>query len=128
MKFTIEHLGIMSRDPRALAEWYISVLGFFKLYEPEGEGMPVFVKEDNGVVIEFFSKPESYSYPDDMSRKNQHLCLYVDDFDGAVAHLEEAGTVFPDSHMDIFMGGKVRFFQDPEGNWIHLVHRPVKPW
>lgn len=128
MKFTVEHMGIMADNPRKLADWYCGVLGFVELFSPEGENMPVFTGDGKGVVLEFFRKGESYIYPAPDQRKNQHISLAVEDFDKAVAHLESSGITFADKAVDIFMGGKVRFFQDPEGNWIHLVFRPVMPW
>jgi len=128
MRFTIEHFGIMAENPRPLADWYVGVLGFSELFEPEGEGMPLFIRDEKGTVIEFFQKPDSYVYPGDSERKNQHLSLSVSDFDRAVSTLEEAGVRFSAEPFSIFMGGRVRFFQDPEGNWIHLVYRPEMPW
>lgn len=128
MKFTIEHLGIMAENPRSLADWYITVLGFRELYEPEGKGMPVFVRDEKGVTLEFFQKPDFYEYPGDEARKNQHLSLSVSAFDQAVTALEGAGVIFNDDPFTIFLGGRVRFFQDPEGNWIHLIYRPEMPW
>ncbi|MBN2656810.1 MAG: VOC family protein [Spirochaetales bacterium] len=128
MNFNIEHLGIMAENPRFLADWYISTLGFSELFQPEGEGMPVFIRDGNGVTLEFFSKPESYVFSGGDLRKNQHLSLSVPDFDRAVAELEKAGVCFNDEPFTIFMGGRVRFFRDPEGNWIHLIYRPEMPW
>lgn len=128
MKFTIEHYGIMSENPSELAAWYCNVLGFKELFKPAGEGMPVFIKDENENVLEFFQKPESFSYPEIQERKIQHLSLSISDFDDAVSYLESKGILFSEKPFTIFMGGKVRFFQDIEGNWIHLIYRPEMPW
>ena len=128
MEFTIEHYGIMSENPLSLAAWYCHVLGFKDLFKPSGEGMPVFIKDENDNVLEFFQKPEAFNYPDSQERKIQHLSLSISDFDEAVSYLESKRIVFAEDSFTIFMGGRVRFFQDIEGNWIHLIYRPEMPW
>ncbi len=128
MQFIIEHYGIMSENPALLASWYCDVLGFRKLFKPSGEGMPVFIEDENENILEFFQKPEPFQYPDMQERKIQHLSLSISDFDEAVSYLESKGIVFAEEPFTIFMGGRVRFFQDIDGNWIHLIYRPEMPW
>lgn len=128
MKFSVEHWGIMSENPPVLAGWYQEVLGFSELFVPEGQSSPVFVRDDTGVVIEFFSPPPNFNFPVDEERKNQHISLSISDFDEAVSYLESKGIVFREKSFTIFSGGRVRFFQDPEGNWIHLIYRPEMLW
>jgi len=128
MHFAIEHFGIMAADPMKLARWYQDVLGIGILFVPEGSTAPVFVKDESGFIIEFFSMPPGFSHPEDAVRKAQHVCLTVPDFDKAVEDLESKGVVFKEEEFSIFQGGRVRFFQDPEGNWIHLVYRKQVPW
>lgn len=128
MKYKIEHFGIMTPNAGDLARWYQDVLGFKHLFTPPGVESPVFVKDESGYIIEFFPMPEGFSHPEDQIRKAQHLCLAVEDYDEAVSDLESKGVVFKEEGFSIFQGGKVRFFQDPEGNWIHLVYRTQVPW
>jgi glyoxylase I family protein len=128
MKYSIEHLGIMSRNPGELALWYQDVLGFDHLFVPPDQTAPVFVRDGGGCIIEFFPMPEDFKHPGDQVRKAQHVCLAVDDYDDAISDLEEKGVVFKEEGFPIFQDGKVRFFQDPEGNWIHLVYRSQVPW
>ncbi|MDC7234740.1 MAG: VOC family protein [Spirochaetales bacterium] len=128
MKYRIEHYGIMTPDAAGLAAWYQDVLGFEHLFVPPGVESPVFVRDEGGCIIEFFPMPEGFKNPEDQVRKAQHLCLAVDNFDEAVADLESRGVVFKEEGFSIFDDGKVRFFQDPEGNWIHLVYRVRTPW
>ena len=128
MNYSIEHFGIMSADPKNLARWYQDVLGFSHLFIPPGSDAPVFVKDKSGFIIEFFSMPEGFRHPEDSVRKAQHVCLTVNDFDKAVADLERRGVNFPEDGFSIFQDGRVRFFQDPEGNWIHLVYRKQVTW
>ena len=128
MKFTVEHWGIMAEDPGTLAEWYQNVLGFEELFIPEGKTSPVFVKDEKGLVIEFFSKTPGISYPEDSVRKIQHLSLSVGNFDEAVDFLESKGVQFKEKPISLFGDARALFFQDPEGNWIHLIYRPEMPW
>lgn len=128
MKYRIEHFGIMSRNPAELAKWYQDVLGFDHLFVPPGKMAPVFVRDEGGCIIEFFSMPEDFKHPEDHIRKAQHICLGVDDYKNAVSDLEKKGIVFKEDGFPIFQDGMVRFFQDPEGNWIHLVFRTQIPW
>ncbi|QEN08505.1 VOC family protein [Oceanispirochaeta crateris] len=128
MKYCIEHIGIMSRNPLELAQWYQDVLGFNQLFIPPEENTPVFVRDQGGYILEFFSMPEGFKHSEDQVRKAQHLCLTIDDYDKAVKDLESKGVLFKEDGFTIFQEGKVRFFQDPEGNWIHLVYRKKIPW
>lgn len=128
MTYSIEHFGIMSPNPAELAAWYKDVLGFDHLFIPPGAEAPVFMKDKSGYIIEFFSMPEGFKHPEDQIRKAQHVCLTVEDYDKAVSDLEGKGVVFKEEGFPIFQDGKVRFFQDPEGNWIHLVYRTKIPW
>ena len=128
MRFSVEHWGIMSENPPALADWYKDVLGFSELFIPEGQSTPVFIRDEKGVVIEFFPMGPDFIFPEDGVRKNQHISLSISDFDEAVSYLESRGVIFKEEPFTIFSGGRVRFFQDPEGNWIHLIYRPEMPW
>jgi len=128
MKYSIEHFGIMSANPKELAGWYQDVLGFTNLFIPPGSDAPVFVRDKSGCIIEFFSMPEGFRHPEETVRKAQHVCLSVANYDQAVEDLESRGIVFKEEGFSIFQDGKVRFFQDPEGNWIHLVYRKQVPW
>ncbi|MDC7240798.1 MAG: VOC family protein [Spirochaetales bacterium] len=128
MKYSIEHFGIMAEDPAALAAWYQDVLGFDELSIPPGMTTPVFVRDRSGFIIEFFQMPEGFRWPEDQIRKAQHLCITAEDYEQTLKDLESKGVVFREEGVDIFQGGKVRFFQDLEGNWIHLVYRKQVPW
>ena len=77
-------------------------------------------------MIEFIPCPEGQS----LSEKDQrlHLAIAVDDFESEQQRLQEAGVNFPEPPRDIANDGKIQFFQDPEGNWLHLVYRPKAPW
>ena len=60
--------------------------------------------------------------------KRVHFAIAVEGFDQAVNQLTNAGVEFPAPPLELFKGGKALFFQDPEGNWLHLIYRPELPW
>ena len=128
MKYSIEHFGIMAEDPAALASWYQDVLGFDELFIPPGAAHPVFVRDSSGFIIEFFKMPGGFKHPDDQIRKAQHLCITAENYEETLKDLKSKGVEFPEDGFDIFQDGRVRFFRDPEGNWIHLVYRTQVPW
>ena len=63
MEFQIEHLGLPSRDPRSLKDWYVSALGARVLYESGQEPPTYFVLLAGGPMIEIYagdaSRPET---------------------------------------------------------------------
>jgi catechol 2,3-dioxygenase-like lactoylglutathione lyase family enzyme len=121
----IEHIGVMAKDPVALAEWYVQVLQFREIFRVEN--IPaVFVAGEKEGMIEFIPYPEGQALLDKDQRV--HLAIGVDDFESAQQRLQEAGVEFPEPPRDIANGGKIQFFPDPEGNWLHLVYRPKAPW
>ena len=120
----IEHWGIMARDPVSLSRWYSDALDMSEYVRASDDG-PVFVIDRKGGIIEFFPVQNGVSYPPDTDRKVSHIAIGVEDFDTAVARIRDAGGELAPETINIFDGGKVRFFRDPEGNWLHLVWRPA---
>jgi catechol 2,3-dioxygenase-like lactoylglutathione lyase family enzyme len=57
----------------------------------------------------------------------RHIALRVDAMDAAKAELEKRGVKFNEEIRPAAGGGKVLFFEDGEGNLLHLVERP-KDW
>jgi catechol-2,3-dioxygenase len=80
---------------------------------------------DNGQLLELIPDQSENQVPN--KDKRFHLAIKVNDFNEALAKLR-AEKVETETSFDIFRGGKVVFFQDPEGNWLHLIFRPENPW
>ena len=53
----------------------------------------------------------------------RHVALRVDSIEGAKAELEKSGIRFTEEVKPAGGGGCVLFFQDAEGNLLHLVER-----
>ncbi len=123
----IEHIGVMTKSPATLAEWYIQTLGFREIFRTQGDNPIVFIAGAQSGIVEFIPYKNEADAPKAKDRR-MHLAIAVDDFDRAMSQLTSAGVEFPDPVIELFHGGKAIFFQDPEGNWLHLVYRPEAPW
>ncbi len=115
----IEHVAIASPDPQKLAQWYVETLGFVINYN---SGRTVFVKAPNGSMIEIISS-EGARPPQTLKDPGfRHMALAVSDFEAAYAKIKAAGVKFVSEPVDS-KGVKVVFFEDPEGNYLHLLKR-----
>ena len=125
MKFAIEHIAIPAADPVALKSWYERVLGAKTVFE-NGEHPPTCLISLGNVWLEIY-KAEA-GLPGRGNNKLagfRHLALRVDALDAAKAELEKRGEKFTEAIRPAGGGGKVLFFEDGEGNLLHLVERPA---
>lgn len=125
MQFLVEHIGLPSRDPQALHEWYVRVLDGTVLWQDAA--VPVyFVRLAGGTMLEICPCQRSSADTGDNSVSGlRHLALQVESLDTARAELEERGVQFTEPVKPAGGGGRVQFFADPEGNLLHLVERPA---
>ncbi len=121
----IEHVGVLAENPEKLAQWYERVLNFQVIYTSNDSRPTIFLAGDNGQLLELIPDQSENQVPN--KDKRFHLAIKVNDFNEALAKLR-AEKVETETSFDIFRGGKVVFFQDPEGNWLHLIFRPENPW
>ncbi|TXT51463.1 MAG: Glyoxalase/bleomycin resistance protein/dioxygenase [Spirochaetes bacterium] len=126
--YTIEHVGIAADDTAALASWYEQALGFSEFFRTEGEQPTIFLEDGSGTAVEIFARNKAESKPGFDHRTGMHLAIAVEDFDAAVADLEHRGVIFLGEPKQVFFSGRAWFFADPEGNRLHIVHRPTTPW
>jgi len=119
MVIGIEHVAIASPDPRKLAQWYVETLGFVINYD---SGRTVFVKAPNGSMFEIITS-EGTRVPQTLKDPGlRHVALTVGDFEAAYEKIKAAGVRFVSEPLDS-KGVKVVFFEDPEGNYLHLLKR-----
>jgi glyoxylase I family protein len=127
LNYRIEHFGIAARDPRTLANWYLQTLGGRETWENGQTPPAVFVELAGGLILEIY--PASGSHPEVITLNGnagwRHLALRVGHLESARDQLQAAGVRFPDPIKPAGGGGRVLFFQDPEGNLLHLVERPT---
>lgn len=128
LSYTIEHIGVGTVDVELLAAWYAKVLGFREFFRTTSVPPVIFMEDAAGQKLEVFPRKPGDPVPAPGSRTGMHLAIVVTDFEAAVADLEEKGVNFTGEAFGIFSAGRARFFADPEGNLIHIVHRPQLPW
>jgi glyoxylase I family protein len=125
VNFALEHIGLPARAPAALKDWYARSLEARLVFEnPEA---PAFLlRLPGGAMIEIYGAEASI--PEVSNNKLggwRHVALRVDSIDDAQSELERRGVRFAEPSKPAGGGGRVLFFQDPEGNLLHLVERPA---
>jgi glyoxylase I family protein len=115
----IEHAAIAAADIAALAEWYVTVLGFKISYQSSNA---TFVKAADGSQIEIIRAEGDRAVTTLKSPGLRHVALTVSDFDKTYESLKQANVNFLADPQES-KGTKVVFFTDPEGNILHLIQR-----
>lgn len=114
-----EHTAIASPDPEKLGQWYAKHLGCHINHRYDGN---VFVKAPNGAMLEIIPSEGPRASQGMKAPGFRHLAVLVDDFDAARQQLAREGVSFLAEPINI-KGNRLVFFQDPDGNLVHLVHR-----
>jgi glyoxylase I family protein len=120
----VEHLGLPARDPAALKDWYAQMLGAKVVFD-NGQTPPAFLLAlPGGVMIEIYGGDSALPQISDNKLNGwRHVALRVASVAAAKAELEQRGLKFTEEIKPAGGGGRVLFFQDPEGNLLHLVER-----
>lgn len=125
-EFSLEHVGLAARDTTELKDWYQHVLDARVIFS-NGEKPPAFIMQlPGGAWIEIY--PGLFSAKETADNKLQgwrHLALRVESIEAAKHELESKGVRFGEAAKPAGGGGRVLFFQDCEGNLLHLVERPA---
>ena len=126
MNFSVEHLGLPASDPAALKDWYVRMLGAKVVFD-NNQAPPAFLLALPGqLMIEIYGGNSSLPQTSDNKLNGwRHVALRVDSVAAAKTDLETRGQKFMEEIKPAAGGGKVLFFQDPEGNLLHLVERPA---
>jgi glyoxylase I family protein len=114
----LEHTAIASPDPERLAAWYVKHLEFHINFSYAGN---FFVKAVNGSVLEIIPAEGERIEQAAKAPGIRHLAIAVDDFDAASAALAASGVELGNP-IEI-KGNRLIFFNDCDGNLIHLIHR-----
>ncbi len=115
----LEHTAIATPDPEKLAQWYVDKLGFVINYRYGGN---VFVRAPNGSMLEIIPS-EGNRAPQTLSDPGiRHLAIMPDDFDAAHEELKSKSVKIIS---DVLQKGANRllFFEDLDGNYLHLIER-----
>jgi glyoxylase I family protein len=128
MNLSLEHIAIPATNPIALKKWYERVLGARPIWD-NGQNPPVCLIElPGGAWLEIYATDLPLADRGNHKLAGfRHLALRVDSIDAAKADLARRGVKFDDEIRQAAGGGRVLFFNDGEGNLLHLVERP-KDW
>jgi glyoxylase I family protein len=124
MNISVEHIAIPAADPVALKNWYERVLGAREVFN-NGRNPPTCLISLANTWFEIYAAEKFL--PDTANNKLagfRHLALRVDSLDAAKVELEKGGVKFSETERPAAGGGRVLFFEDCEGNLLHLVERP----
>jgi glyoxylase I family protein len=122
MLFTgLEHTAIASPDPRRLAQWYVDTLGFVINYEYDGN---YFVKAPNGAMLELIPAEGDAVATRMKTPGIRHIAVMVSNFDAAHEELKAKSVNFLTGPLDL-KGNRLVFFEDGDGNILHLIARPA---
>lgn len=122
MLFTgLEHTAIASPDPKRLAQWYVDTLGFVINYEYDGN---YFVKAPNGAMLELIPSEGGAVATKMKTPGIRHIAVMVSDFDAAHENLKAKNVKFLTGQLDL-KGNRLVFFEDGDGNILHLISRPA---
>jgi glyoxylase I family protein len=125
MNFSIEHIAVPAVDPAALKDWYVRVLGA-RLVLDNGQNPPVCLLALGGTCLEIYAADSPLAGRGDNNLAGwRHVALRVDSLDAARGELTRRGVKFDKEIRPAAGGGKVLFFEDNEGNLLHLVERPA---
>ncbi len=124
MNLSVEHIAIPAADATALKNWYVRSLGARVIFD-NGQNPPTFFVALSNVWFEIYAAETSSL----LTQNNKlagfhHLALRVDSIDAAKNELEKRGVKFTEQIKPAAGGGRVLFFEDCEGNLLHLVERP----
>lgn len=117
----LEHTAIASPNPKQLAEWYRDHLEFVINFEYDGN---YFVRAANGSMLEII--PSQGDRPSNLMRDPgiRHLAIDVEDFDAGLATLQQKNVKFIAEPFNN-QGNRLVFFNDCDGNILHLISRPA---
>ncbi|MGA7410809.1 MAG: VOC family protein [Bryobacteraceae bacterium] len=115
----LEHMAIASPNPKQLAEWYVETLGFRINFEYDGN---FFIRAQDGGMIEIIPSQGERSEALPRTPGLRHLAISVDDFDAAYSHLQTLGVKFTGEPC-VNRGNRLVFFNDLDGNLVHLIQR-----
>lgn len=126
MNFSVEHIAIPSPNPAALKNWYERVLGARTIFD-NGQNPPtVLIALPGGGWFEIYA---SEGGPENRGNNKlagfRHIALRVESLDAAKVELEKRGVKFSETERPAAGGGRILFFEDCEGNLLHLVERPA---
>ena len=125
MNVALEHVAVPAINPVALKQWYERVLGAREIFNNGQTPPTLLIALPGGGWFEIYAAEKASPERGDNRRQGfRHAALRVDSIDEAKAELEGRGVRFAAETRPAAGGGRILFFEDGEGNLLHLVERP----
>ena len=125
MNISIDHIAIPSPKPVALRDWYVRVLGAREIFNNGQQPPTLLMALPGGGWFEIYAAEGT---PENRGNNKlagfRHVALRVASIDATKVELEQRGVKFSEEIRPAAGGGRVLFFEDLEGNLLHLVERP----
>jgi glyoxylase I family protein len=115
----LEHTAIASPDPKRLADWYCEHLEFHINFT---YSVFYFVKASNGSMLEIIPSEGDAIPAGFKSPGIRHLAIEVTDFDAAYENLKSKNVKIVVEPYET-QGNRLVFFEDCDGNVLHLIKR-----
>jgi len=121
-------LGIVAKDPDAMAAFYGDVLGFKELDLMKAPGMRIrpFAVGDSVIkIVSMKNQPELNAAPGGLSGATgmRYVTIRVSNLPEIVAAAEAAGAKIALPVTELAPGISIAMVEDPDGNWVELVHQ-----
>ena len=112
--FAFDHVHLISREPKAAAQWYVEMFGAVP-----GMNGSFKVADLPGVNLRFSETPKTAGT---QGRSLDHIGFEVDDLEGLCRRLEAQGVVFDRPYYERVdeLDIAYAFLTDPEGTYIEL--------
>jgi len=125
MNFALEHIAVPATHPAALRDWYVRVLGAREIFTNGQEPPTCLLALRGGGWLEIYAAESRLAENGNNKLAGwRHVALRVESLEAAQAELENRGVKFEEEPRPAAGGGRVLFFEDAEGNLLHLVERP----
>jgi lactoylglutathione lyase len=111
------------QDPECSARFYCDNFGFAQTFRWPEEGALEFAflrLGETGIGIASAAAPDLPDRPRDRPIGSFQLCIYTDDTDAAAERLVAQGVTQLTPPRVMGWGEKLAFFEDPDGNLIHI--------
>ena len=124
--YHFEHVHILSRDPKAVAQYFHKMFDAKIIEGVEPDGKPRIDVEMNGLLIFIFPVGPEENLPVGPAGRYiglDHFGLRVDNLDEAAAELKRRGAEFVLEPVVRRPGLKISFIRGPENTRIELLER-----
>jgi glyoxylase I family protein len=115
----LEHTAIASSNPEKLAQWYVDHLEFVINFTYAGN---YFVRAKNGTMLEIIPAEGERGSNKMKDPGIRHLAIAIDNFDRAYDKLRGDNVHFLTEPFTN-QGNRLVFFEDGDGNILHLIER-----